>query len=415
MSKPTTDSSIPLPQNERVTILDILRGFALLGIGLANYGTISLYFFQTPEMRSSMPTYEIDQWLIYANTAFINGKFYSLFSLLFGIGFFIVFARNESRGGNGLGVFYRRLFILAIFGLIHTFLIWDGDILFLYAVVGAFLPLFRNISDSSIFWLVIVLLISPLIFDVLKVISEGKLNISTPFFLQAQKLDQQFGIAQAESVWLLQNTSYQDLINWNNSGFWWGWFLRMDSNRIPKVLAMFLLGLWLGRSNFYLHLEARKSELQKVQFWGFLLGISAGLGMIYFEMDQKYLPEAAGLWDTLMYVLNVVPLSLAYAATLSLWYLKPQIKNKLLWLSPMGRMALTNYIMQGVIGVLLFYGIGLGWAKSAGPTFYMSVMLCVFIFQMAYSYLWLKYFNYGPLEWIWRQLTYGKRLRLRKL
>lgn len=409
------DFNNPIKISERADILDILRGFALLGIGLANYGTISLYFFQSPETRSSIPTYDIDQWLIYANTALINGKFYTLFSLLFGIGFSIVFTRNESRGGNGLGVFYRRLFILAIFGLIHTFLIWDGDILFFYAVVGAFLPLFRNISDKSIFCLVIALVLSPLIFDVLKVISEGKWNISTPFFLQIQKLDHKFGIAQAESFWLLQNTSYQDLVNWNTSGFWWGWYLRMDSNRIPKVLAMFLLGLWLGRSNFYLHLEARKSVLQKVQLWGFILGLPTGLGMIYFEMDQKYLPEVAGLWDTLMYALNVVPLSLAYAATLSLWYLKSQIKDKLLWLSPMGRMALTNYILQGTIGILLFYGIGFGWAKIAGPSFYMSVMLVVFIFQMASSYFWLKFFNYGPLEWIWRQLTYGKRLRLRKM
>ncbi len=128
------NNASPALQNERAGILDALSGFALLGILLANSAVFSLYVFNSPAQRESFFTAPIDGVLSFLGHAFIEGKFYSIFSLLFGIGFSIIFVRNKNKGNHGLLIFYRRLFILLLFGLCHSFLLWDGDILFFYAV-----------------------------------------------------------------------------------------------------------------------------------------------------------------------------------------------------------------------------------------------------------------------------------------
>ena len=408
-------STSPLQTNERATILDALRGFALLGICMANAGYFSLYIFKDPLAMAAMSTATIDRWLGWFHFAFIDGKFYSLFSLLFGIGFSIIFLRNKNEGRNGLAVFYRRMFILLIFGISHSLLIWDGDILFFYAVVGMLLPLFRNSSNKTLLILAVVLLGSPLLFDMLKVVSNGKWNISKPFLQQALALDKEAGIDNKNvSTWLITHTSYSDLLAWLQSGTWWSWQLRMDSKRIPKVLAMFLLGLYVERNNIFRQLEQYKPLLKRVQVVGFALGVPAGIAHAFFEFDHKSLPSAMGLWDTASYSLNVVPLSLAYTSTFALWYNDRKMKKLFDVFKPAGRMALTNYIMQSIICVLLYHGIGFGLGSKVGPAVFIPLAVVIFIIQIMYSYIWFRYFNYGPLEWIWRMLTYGKYLPMIK-
>ena len=129
-----TTSTLPVLTTQRADILDILRGFALLGICVANAGYFSLFIFQKPEQLALLPTSEADRWLKYFHYALIDGKFYSLFSLLFGIGFAIIFFQKKGATKEGLFFFYRRLFFLMLFGLAHGFLMWDGDILFFYAL-----------------------------------------------------------------------------------------------------------------------------------------------------------------------------------------------------------------------------------------------------------------------------------------
>lgn len=410
-----TTASPQLP-NERADILDITRGFALLGICLANYFYSSLYIFQKKEYTDALATAGIDWWLSRVNIALVDGKFYSLFSLLFGIGFSIIFLRNKEAGKNGLKIFYRRLFILLIIGLCHSLLLWDGDILFFYAVVGMLLPLFRNSSDQTLLITAVVLLVSPILFDLLKVVSDGKWNISNPVLTTVLAHDKMIGVTESNiNNWLIIHDRYSDLLNWCRSGTLWGWQIRLDSNRIPKVLAMFLVGLYAGRHRIFAQLPDYKRLFKKMQLWGFVIGLPAGIAHAWFELDGKRLPAAAGLWDTASYALNVVPLAMAYAATLALWYLNPGMKRKILFMRPVGRMALTNYIMQSFLGVAIFWGIGAGIGGKIGPTVFLSIALAVWLLQVLYSAWWFKHFNYGPLEWIWRMLTYGKRLPLRKL
>jgi uncharacterized protein len=405
----------PIQPKERAEVLDVLRGFALLGICIANAGYFSLYIFQKPDQLALLSTAPVDTWLKHFEFAFIVGKFYSLFSLLFGIGFAIIFFQKNAGTKKGLYFFYRRLFFLMLFGLIHSFLIWDGDILFFYAIAGALLPLFRNSSDKTLVSLFVLLIISSLFIDMLKVISDGNWNMSKAFFEIATHYDKQAGITENNiPTWLIVNDSYKDLLGWNRSGFWWSWQFRLDSNRFLNVLAMFLLGLYIGRKKIYSKLSEYKPLLRRVQLLGLGIGIPAGIAYAYFNVDGKSLPTSAGMWDTFSYELNVATLSIGYAATIALWYIN-NTNNKLLqWLQPVGQMALTNYLAQTVFGISIYYGIGAGLGANIGPSFFIPLAIDIFILQVIYSNIWLKYFNYGPLEWVWRSLTYGKKQPMKK-
>jgi uncharacterized protein len=406
-------NALPIHTNQRADILDVLRGFALSGICLANAGYFSLFIFQKPEQLALLPTAQADCWLKYFHYAFIDGKFYSLFSLLFGIGFAIIFYHKNGATKKGLFFFYRRLFFLMLFGLAHCFLLWDGDILFFYALSGALLPLFRNCSSKMLITLSVVLIFSPLLFDIIKVVSDGKWNISQLFYTLATGQDKKIGVSEDNlSTWLITHDSYKDVLSWNRSGFLWSWQLRLDSNRVPKILAMFLLGLSIGRTKIYEQLKENTELLRKVQLWCLCVGIPAGIAYAFFQADEKVLPAPAGLWDTIFYALNVAPLSIGYATTIALWYNKKV--QGFQWLQPVGRMALTNYIAQTIFGIAIYYGIGFGFGSNIGPAYFMPIALCIFAVQVLYSRLWMRYFNYGPLEWLWRQLTYGKRLQLLK-
>ena len=190
--QPTT--AAPVSTKERSDILDILRGIALLGICIANYPMFSLYIFQKPEVQAAMPTAAIDKWLAYFHFAFVDGKFYSLFSLLFGIGFSIILLRTTKAGKNPLSIFYRRLFILMMIGLAHILLLWEGDILLLYALMGMLLPLFRNVSDKNLITLWAMLILSPLLFDAVKVLTNNTWNISNGMKALAISQDVKYGI-----------------------------------------------------------------------------------------------------------------------------------------------------------------------------------------------------------------------------
>jgi uncharacterized protein len=207
----------------------------------------------------------------------------------------------------------------------------------------------------------------------------------------------------------------RELLNWNESGFFYRYQYILDSNRILKVLGIFLIGLYSGRKMMYAKLEENRKLLIRVRNLGWIVGLPLSIAMVYFEGDGQRIPRSwMGLLDTVSYALSVVPLSLAYVATICLWWLGRKEESRLRLFAPMGRMALTNYISQTVFGILIFYNLGLGLGTKIGYTYVLVISIAVCLVQMVLSRLWLKHFNYGPLEWIWRQLTYGKRLKMRK-
>ena len=411
----TTQVALPVVQNERSDILDVLRGFALFGVLLDNIFGFTGWGFLTLSMRETLSTWPVDGIVGLSELTFINGKFYSLFSLLFGIGFSIILIRNEQRGINPLKIFYRRLFILLLIGAAHLFLLWEGDILFLYALIGMVLPLFRKFSDKALVVTAAVLILSPIILDCIYILFQAKPGDGLERL--AMRTDIKNGVPTDSTYanYLYKpGSGFHEWRNWQASGWAYRYSYILDSNRIPKVLGMFLLGFYAGRKMMYLHLENYVPLFKKLRLWGFVVGIPAAIACTYFEIFQKHIPNPIGLTHTTSYALSVVPLSLAYTSVICLDWIKKKGNSKLKVLAPMGRMALTNYLMQTILGITIYYGVGLGFGGNIGPAIFIPIGLVVYAFQVLYSNLWFKYFNYGPFEWIWRMLTYGKRLRISK-
>ena len=404
----------PVSIHERAAILDVLRGLALMGVLLDNIFGFTGYGYSSEEQMKAFPTYYPDITLGLLELVFINGKFYSLFSLLFGIGFSVILIRNEQKSLNPLPVFYRRLFLLACFGAAHLFLLWEGDILFLYAMIGCLLPLFRKCSDKTLITWAVILIASPILIDLVKVL----LHVKTGAFLEelAFKIDEKNGITKDNfSTYLSKpGSGWKEWRNWQASGFLYRYSYLIETNRIPKVLGMFLLGFCAGRKMMYANLDQYVPLFKKIKRWGFIIGIPASFAHVYFMFKGKGIPDPMGLATTTFYALSVVPLSLAYTSTICLFWLRTNGNSRLRILAPVGRMALTNYLMQTISCITIFYGVGFGLGGNIGPTFFVPIALCIYTLQIIYSNWWFKHFNYGPLEWIWRQWTYKKRLPIAK-
>ena len=409
--------STPILSAERADILDILRGFAVLGIFISNSVAFSrIAFLPMPELEK-FPTVAIDFPLMFLDLILVDGKFYTLFSLLFGIGFSIILVRNEQRGVNPLKIFYRRLLILMCIGLAHIFLLWEGDILLLYALIGLLLPLFRKCKDKTLLLWALGLILSPILIDVVRLLTHW--SPGNGLFAIAQALDKKNGIPLEgnEYVYYLtkEGSGYAEILKWCQSGFFYRFQYILDSNRIFKVLGIFLVGFYVGRKQIFNKIDEYKPLLKKVQRWGFIIGIPANIAMAVFFIDEYHVPESwMGLADTIAYALGVVPMGFAYAATIALVWHKNRQKSWLNRVIPVGKMALTNYLMQTVLASFIFFGIGLGLGTQIGYSYVLLIVLVVYGLQVICSTIWFKYFNFGPLEWIWRQLTYGKQLPIRK-
>ena len=405
----STNDISPVKTSERYVILDALRGFALLGICMANFPEFSLYTFLLPETVAAMPTAVADRITRYLLYIFVDGKFYTLFSLLFGIGFSIIIRNAERKGTNGFRIFYRRMGMLLLFGFLHLMFIWSGDILMLYALLGMLLPLFRRVSDKKLLGWALFFLILPIAMD--GVCEMTHTNLALPFIHLQDTYCAKYGINEANfAYWLHDAEDYGTVFQFLVQGA----CVRMQEfiigNRYFKVLGLFLIGFYIGRHRVYADLEGGRNLLVKVFRWGFTLGLPCSL--LYAWSCMSGHPFGNTL-HSVCYFISVYPLGFAYAAGLCLLYLKWKEGSIWKWLAAPGRMALTNYIGQSVIGMFLFYGIGLGWGSTIGLLQTEAIVLAVFLFQMLFSRLWLSGFRFGPLEWIWRMLTYGKWLAIR--
>jgi len=405
-----SDNISPVKPKERHIILDALRGFALFGICLANYPEFSLYTFLPDEVTAAMPTAGIDRVVKYLQYIFIDGKFYTIFSILFGIGFSIILSNAAQNNRNGLKIFYRRMSILLFIGLFHLLFLWAGDILILYAFAGFFLPLFKNVSNKKLLVYSIILLLFPILIDAGR--DAFGWNLAAPAIQATQFFHNKAGITDENfPVWLVESQSYLEVLKFNLAGS----FIRMqefiDGNRLFKVLGLFLLGLYIGRNKIFANLDSNRTLLRKGLKYGLLIGFPTSLLYAWSAMNS----HPFGLTGhSVIYVVSVVPFSLAYTSAICLWYIKHKEHHIYRIFAIPGRMALTNYMMQSVIGMIIFYGIGFELGATTGLIYVELIATAVFCFQILYSYLWLNYNRFGPLEWGWRMLTYGKWLQLRK-
>ena len=404
------DNTGPVKPKERSIILDVLRGLALLGICLANFTEFSLYTFLKSEVTDGMSTAGIDRIVRFLQYVFVDGKFYTLFSLLFGIGFSIIIGNAAQRDNNGFLFFYRRMGVLLLIGFLHLMFIWSGDILMLYALLGLLLSLFRNVSNRGLLIASAIFLLLPIGIDVVTAI--WSIQLSATVVRVQQQLCAQYGITDDNfGFWLRDAQSYTEVFQFLVQGA----FVRMqefiDGNRAFKVMGLFLFGFYIGRNRIYANLAENKWLLKKVLIYGMLIGLPASLPYAWSSLNGH-------LWGlaihSILYTVSVFPLGIAYVAAFCLWYLHHKESRIFKILAAPGQMALSNYIGQSLWGILIFYGIGFGFGSDMGLSYVLMIATGVYVFEILFSLLWLRYCQFGPLEWIWRMMTYGKWLKLLK-
>jgi uncharacterized protein len=395
----------PVATNSRSKILDILRGIALFGVFISNLGGFSGYLFLSAAQRSQLRTAVVDSYYTFFHFAFIDGKFYSIFSLLFGVGFAVFMTKSK-----GIPTFYKRLLILIGIGLAHAFLIWEGDILLLYALLGLLLPLFSKVSNKRIVILAVFLIFSPVLLDVARELSNHKFAPEMFFYKRAAIHDDAVGIkSDADFVSIMQKADYHTIRKTLVAGFYYRWGNLCESNRFPKVFALFLLGMMIGRNRWYENLEEKKPFLIRLRKWLFLIGFPSTL---IFAYAKVFAHGVSDIVEAALYALSVIPMAFVYVSSIVLLYIKNNTKLEIF--SYVGKMTLTNYILQSCSAYLFFYGTGFALFGKTGSIFLPVFAISVYAIQTLLSKAWLHYFEFGPLEWIWRQLTYGKLMPLRK-
>ena len=394
------------PVRDRIHLLDALRGFALLGILLANIVDWSGWRALTDSQQVALAgeaAVESYRWLL---TALVEGKFYTVFSFLFGLGFALQLSRLEKRGLEGVAIYRRRLLVLLGIGLVHMVLIWEGDILTLYALLGLLLPIVRHWSDRRLLGVAGALILLPIPGFALVHASGIDPDLGLKdlgYWLWAQL----GGDLEQERMWRTRE-DWGSFFTWTLSGWSFRLGSLLDTWRVPKVLAVMMLGMLAGRHLVAGDLLADRTRLKRIALVGFVVGVPANIAYAAVGgLEQEEF--ASGLAATIAYAVGVVPLGLAYAASFALLW--PRAQRVLAVLAPAGRMALTNYLSQTLLGIAIFYGIGLGFFARLTPAEICGVAVAIFALQILWSRLWLARREQGPMEALWRRLTYGRRVR----
>jgi len=405
----TDKQAAPIALDERIAVVDVLRGLAIAGILIGNMQWFSGYGMMPESLQETAFTTadKVVQFLVHF---FVEGKFYSIFSFLFGFGFALQIARAEERGDIKARVFKRRLTWLFIIGALHATLLWAGDILSVYAVTGFVLLLFRKKRDDSLIkWAIGLAVVPVLTYAIILVLFRIFVPAESVAGFEAAQIqgwnDTISTVSHGSWSQILAHYNLQYLV-----GRWIGLVVQM---RFPKILAMFLLGVWAYRKGLLRDPAVHRSLIRNVLIYGGLLGLVGNVALAALAGNEApFPPSIQSLLGVIGYAFGVPVLALAAAAAIITLCQTP-MKPVLVPLAAVGRMAMTNYLFQTVVCVTIFYGYGFAKFGTFGPLKATFTALTIFVMQMVLSNLWLRFFAYGPMEWIWRQLTYGRRLSLR--
>ncbi|MDT0539658.1 DUF418 domain-containing protein [Croceitalea sp. P059] len=393
---------------KRIEIIDALRGFALAGIVfchmLENFVAAPLPMSVIETMTPSV----LDQIIDGLVSFFFRGKFFALFSFLFGLSFFIQMDNSSKRGLNFGGRFFWRLIILFAIGFIHS-MFYRGDILTLYAFLGVFLIPFFNIKNKWIIGFAALLFLGLGRFIVFYftngegLLMKEELSPESPFIAAYYEVLQNGTLSEVFTSNAIEG-------NLSKAEFQFGVF-----SRGYLTFGFFLLGLFIGRIEFFKNYLS-ETKLTKQLWVGalILLGVSIAAMVATFTAmgpDVQFNSWTSMLGLTFFDLMNV-SLTVLIVALFVILYKKSKSQKFLEKFIPYGKMALTNYFLQSVIGTFIFFGWGLGYLTKIPNTYVFLMALVVIAGQMWLSKLWLKHFYYGPLEWIWRSLTYFKVMPL---
>ena len=395
---------VPTLQHDRIAMLDILRGFAIFGILMVN-----MMWYNTPLASlisdNSIWTGTADKVARFFITFLFEGKFYVLFSMLFGYGFWLFLNKKNSGGISILRLYAMRLFILLLIGVVHVLLLWPGDILVFYALLGFVLMLFRKVRNKTLIVWAIVFIIIPVFFlgvaVLVSIIPEAKEVMAQAMIEQ----DTFFKSMISDALVVYREGTFSEMVNMRIREYLLALngFLFFHVN----IMAMFLVGQYAARKAYLQNIPQHLPLFRRLCVWGFIIGLPiAAFGAYTSMFHDIYSPNIFGLVALFLNSFGAPMLTLAYVSGIILLIHKGYLKRLSQWLAAVGRMALTNYLMHSIVASFLFYQYGMGWYGKMPPWLGILPVLVIYGLQILFSIYWMRRFRFGPFEWLWRSLTY---------
>lgn len=429
----TTDTTYkPLKASDRIQSLDIMRGIVLFGILLMNINGMGLArAYGDPTVSGGSTGWDLYTWI--TTNMLFEGTMRALFSLLFGVGMFIFLDRLQKKGAGieAANIYFRRLIWLLIFGLIHGYLLlWTGEILYDYALMGFLVFSFRNMVPKKLILSAILLFTIGTFWSYCDYNKDMKfmdeVTLAQTYKSENKELTKE--LKSADEKWEgMQEKRTPEAIEEYTNNMHKGYFdlvaflaaENKDSDIIWPyrydlwdILSMMLLGIAFFKLNI---LSAEKSY----RFYGLmtLIGYLIGLSVNYYE-TQLILDSNFSLLSisktNITYDIGRVPTAIGHIGLIMLLCKLPILKWLKIALSAVGKMALTNYVMHSVFAMFIFTGVGFGLFGTFMRHELLYIVFSIWIFQLIASPIWLKYYQFGPLEWLWRYLSYLKKPAFKK-
>lgn len=403
-------SASPIRRTDRIESLDVLRGFALLGILIMNIQSFSMpgAVYINPTAYGDLTGVNLIVWTL--SHLFADQKFMTIFSMLFGAGVCVFADRATAKSGKSAGLHYRRTAWLLVFGLLHAHLLWYGDVLYAYAMCGFVVYLFRNRTPRALVILGVVFALVPFVYSML-------FGLSIPSFPAE-------AVASIRESWASTPEALARELEVYRGG-WTGQLADRSGTAVFfetyllltlffwRASGMMLLGMALYKTGV-LSAACSDSFYRRMLLVGFAVGLTlSGIG-VWHNFAHDWSMEFSMFLGSQWNYFGSVATALGYigivmlAVRAGLW---EGLQNRL---KAVGKTAFTNYILQTVLGTLIFYGHGLGLFGSVDRWQQVLVILAIWLLQLWLAPVWLGRYRYGPLEWLWRCLTYWRLQPLRR-
>lgn len=422
----------PVSATERFVSLDMLRGVAVLGILVMNIYAFAMPFaaYSNPLVMGGTGTLDLGTWFF--THLFFDQKFISIFAMMFGAGIVLMSGRAEARGAKAAPIYYRRQVWLVIIGMLHGYFIWMGDILFGYAVIGMIVYLFRRQNPRTL------IVIACLLLPVTPILNYGMSNLMDELRTEALAIE----VLQAAGEEISEEQQ-ETLDEWRESRVMMaptaedvqqdleahrGSYADIFAHRVPIVASMqvfmvIFYGLWrigglmlIGMALMKLGVltgERNAAYYRKLM----LAGYSIGLPIMLFSAYDLYQHQYGGIYGMRVgHIANYVgsiAMALGHVGLVMLTAKSGWIGALMARFAAVGRMALTNYLMHSVILTTVFYGYGLGLYGQVPRFWQMAFVAAVLTLQLWLSPWWLRRYRFGPVEWLWRSVSYWRRQPMR--
>ncbi|MFD1850040.1 DUF418 domain-containing protein [Oceanobacillus bengalensis] len=382
------NTTSPINEKKRLVWIDAARGFAIFGIFIVNVGAFSSPYFMYGG-ESELWEGPINHSIQVIIDMFFQASFYTLFSILFGFGFQIMKERIEARNDSLYPILFRRMAVLLLFGSIHAFGIWHGDILFSYSIVGFLLLFFLHVRTNTLLVTATMLLGGSVAFiSLMYYTARDYLGV-----VNTLKISQALEHYSSNDITTIWSQNYNDW-TYANGGIGFVFLILV-------LLPLFLIGMFVAKKRWLHEPMMYRKTLVKLWIASLLVFVSLKLGPYFYGNPLWFSYVQDNIGGTASALFYIITITFLGQTDLGKKLTRP--------FTYVGRMALSNYIFQSLLSFILFYGVGFGLYGKITPLMGVCIVVIVYVFQVFVSKRWFEKYRFGPLEWVWRSLTYKRR------